>query len=61
MKRSPVPKTKNHTYQRWHREVDDEVVEWLTENQQATPKQFEDYLRGIYSRPEMRARFPNGY
>jgi hypothetical protein len=48
-------------YQQWHRDVDREVVEWLRQNQKATSKQFEDYLREIYSRPEMRARFPNGY
>jgi hypothetical protein len=48
-------------YQRWHRDVDDEVIEWLTEKSKATPKQFEAFLREIYSRPEMRARFPNGY
>ena len=48
-------------YQRWHREVDDEVVAWLRKTEDATPKQFEAYLREIYSRPDMRARFPNGY
>ncbi len=48
-------------YQRWHREVDDEVVEWLTEHPKVTPKGFEDYLRELYSRPEMRARFPHGF
>ena len=48
-------------YQRWHREVDDEVVEWLRTNGTATARKFEEYLREIYSRPEMLARFPNGY
>ncbi|HYO69744.1 MAG TPA: Wall-associated protein precursor [Archangium sp.] len=48
-------------YQQWHRDVDDEVTEWLQTNKTATSKTFEDFLREIYSRPEMLARFPNGY
>ncbi len=48
-------------YQEWHRAVDREVVEWLRETGNATPKQFEAFLRQIYSRPEMRVRFPNGF
>jgi hypothetical protein len=48
-------------YQQWHRDVDAEVVKWLKDNIEATAKQFEAMLRLIYNRPEMRARFPNGY
>jgi hypothetical protein len=48
-------------YQEWHRKVDEEVVKWLEQFPQATPKQFMDKLRDIYSRPEMKARFPNGF
>ncbi|MFY0565887.1 Wall-associated protein precursor [Archangium lansingense] len=48
-------------YQQWHRDVDDEVVKWLQRERKATPRQFEEMLREIYNRPEMRARFPNGY
>ena len=48
-------------YQSWHREVDSEVIEWLERNERATPKQFEQYLREIYNRPEMRKRFPHGF
>ncbi|MFE8605437.1 Wall-associated protein precursor [Archangium violaceum] len=48
-------------YQQWHRDVDREVVEWLREHSKATSRQFEDFLREIYSRPEMLARFPKGY
>jgi hypothetical protein len=47
-------------YQEWHRDVDKEVVDWLTRNPKATPQQFMDKLREIYSRPEMLSRFPNG-
>jgi hypothetical protein len=48
-------------YQEWHRNVDAEVINWLRTNPRATPQQFMDKLREIYSRPEMRARFPNGF
>jgi hypothetical protein len=48
-------------YQEWHRKVDAEVVAWLKKFRDATPKQFEDFLREIYNRPLMRARFPNGF
>lgn len=48
-------------YQDWHRKVDKELIDWLNEHPNATPKQFEDKLREVYSRPEMKARFPNGF
>jgi hypothetical protein len=48
-------------YQEWHRKVDEEVINWLNEFPKATPKQFMDKLREIYSRPELKARFPNGF
>jgi len=48
-------------YQQWHRDVDAEVIKWLRAEKRATPQQFEQRLREIYSRPEMRASFPDGY
>lgn len=48
-------------YQQWHRDVDKEVVEWLERNGTATAKEFEAFLREIYNRPDMLARFPNGF
>ncbi|HYO72308.1 MAG TPA: Wall-associated protein precursor [Archangium sp.] len=48
-------------YQQWHRDVDKEVVEWLQRFPNATRKEFEGFLREIYSRPEMLKRFPNGF
>ncbi|WP_257457954.1 Wall-associated protein precursor [Archangium lipolyticum] len=48
-------------YQEWHRKVDDEVIDWLEKNPEVTPKEFMDKLREIYSRPDMRARFPHGF
>jgi tRNA A37 N6-isopentenylltransferase MiaA len=56
-----VDKAAHNGYQHWHRQIDAEVVQWLKANKAATPKQFEDLLRSIYSRPEMLARFPNGF
>ncbi|XXF75196.1 Wall-associated protein precursor [Myxococcaceae bacterium GXIMD 01537] len=48
-------------YQRWHREVDLEVMRWLRRNEKATREQFEALLRAIYNRPDMLKRFPNGF
>lgn len=41
--------------------VDAELIEWLRREREATPEQFERYLRSIYNRPEMQARFPNAF
>lgn len=48
-------------YQKWHRDVDLEVMKWLRDHEKATPKQFETFLRELYNRPEMLKRFPNGF
>ncbi len=48
-------------YQKWHREVDKEVIRWLELRKKATPEQFMKFLREIYNRPEMRERFPHGF
>ncbi|AKJ01331.1 Wall-associated protein precursor [Archangium gephyra] len=48
-------------YQKWHRDVDNEVIQWLKEEVKATPSQFEQLLREIYARPNMRRRFPHGF
>lgn len=47
-------------YQQWHRQIDDEVIQWLRGHADATADEFEAFLRGIYNRPEMRERFPRG-
>ncbi|MFY0575861.1 hypothetical protein ACN28S_17190 [Cystobacter fuscus] len=54
-------KASHNGYQKWHRDVDDEVVEWLKRTDKATPEEFEAFLRQLYNRPEMRTRFPNGF
>jgi hypothetical protein len=48
-------------YQEWHRMMDKEIIQWLTDNRQATPKQFEAFLRQIYKRSELLKRFPHGF
>lgn len=48
-------------YQSWHRDVDAEVVEWLETNGKVTPEEFETFLREIYNRAAIRARFPHGF
>ncbi len=48
-------------YQKWHREVDQEVIQWLDRYPNATQQQFEAFLREIYNRPAMLKRFPNGF
>jgi hypothetical protein len=48
-------------YQDWHRKVDEEVINWLDRNRAVTAKEFEAFLRSIYSRPSLRARFPHGF
>jgi hypothetical protein len=54
-------KEAHNGYQKWHRAVEDEVIRWLNRYPTATPEEFEAMLRQIYNRPEMRARFPNGF
>ncbi len=56
-----VDKDSHNGYQEWHRKVDEEVIQWLEKYIKATPEEFEAFLRQIYNRPEMRARFPDGF
>jgi hypothetical protein len=54
-------KSSHNGYQQWHRDVDAEVIKWLKRYDEATPAEFEAFLRQLYNRPAMRARFPNGF
>jgi RHS repeat-associated protein len=47
-------------YQKWHRDYDDRVVDWLVNNKKATPEAFLEFLRSIYDEVDMRYRFPDG-
>jgi hypothetical protein len=48
-------------YQKWHRDVDLEVMRWLRKESRATPEEFMAKLREIYNRKDMLKRFPNGF
>jgi len=48
-------------YQHWHRKIDAEIAAWLKKFDRATAQQFETFLRDVYARPEIQARFPNGF
>jgi hypothetical protein len=54
-------KAVHNGYEKWHRQLDDEVVQWLRDHQQATEQQFENWLRWRYSRPDLKARFPKNF
>ena len=54
-------KESHNGYQQWHRDLDKEVSDWLDVYKTATPQQFEAYLRQLYRRPDLRARFPDGF
>lgn len=56
-----VDQASHNGYQQWHREVDEEVIVWLRTYRKATPEEFEAFLRQLYNRPAMRARFPDGF
>ena len=47
-------------YQKWHRDLDNEVVNWIKDNKEATPAQFESFLSRRYNRLDLLDRFPNG-
>ena len=55
-----VSKEAHNGYQDWHRKIDDEIIEWIEGHEEATVETFEAYLRSVYSRPEVAARFTNG-
>jgi hypothetical protein len=46
-------------YETWHREIDSEVVDWLTEHPNTTKEEFTDFLQQVYSRPDIQKRFPD--
>ncbi|MDY7228827.1 Wall-associated protein precursor [Hyalangium rubrum] len=48
-------------YQKWHRDVDLEVIRWIRRFDDATQKEFEAFLRALYNRKDMLKRFPNGF
>ena len=58
-----IDKEAHKGYQKWHRDLDKEVIEWLRDpkNRAATPQQFEAWLRWRYRQRDLKARFPNDF
>jgi len=48
-------------YQTWHRELDQQVVGWIQVNPNASPAEFEGFLRELYATPDLASRFPGGF
>ena len=48
-------------YQRWHRELENEVVDWIRRNHDKNGDDFLAYLKALYERPDIKASFPNGF
>jgi len=48
-------------YEGWHRNLDREIAAWIQKTIDLTPEKFESFLREAYRRPEIKARFPNGF
>jgi hypothetical protein len=45
----------------WHKQLDEEIAKWISDRPALTTEQFLTYLRQVYARPELLARFPNGF
>jgi hypothetical protein len=56
-----ITKEAHNGYQKWHRKLDAEVVDWLKREQRATPKEFEAWLRWRYRQKDVLERFPEGF
>jgi RHS repeat-associated protein len=48
-------------YQKWHRELDVRVANWIRANPNATPEQFEGWLDQVYQEADLLERFPAGF
>jgi hypothetical protein len=46
--------------QQWHIDLDDEIAAWLNGHQRTTVKEFEEFIIGVYNRPDLKKRFPKG-
>jgi len=44
----------------WHRDLDREVADWIKDHREATPAEFEQWLRQRYSEDDLRWRFTSG-
>ena len=55
-----INKAAHNGYGEDFRALDAEVVSWIRKHTEATAEDFEEYLRDLYQRPELSAKFPNG-
>lgn len=56
-----IDKAAHKGYETWHRNYERQVKAWLFEKKQATPAEFEAYLRNLYKTDNVLApKFPNG-
>jgi hypothetical protein len=57
-----IDKAAHKGWQKWHRAMEEKVVDWIREKQGATPAQFEAWLRNLYKTDnDLNWRFPNGF
>jgi GTP-binding protein EngB required for normal cell division len=56
-----IDKAAHNGWQKWHQNMERQVVDWLEQHETATQAQFEKYLRDLYRMDkELAPRFPNG-
>lgn len=53
-------KAAHNGYDAFHRSLDREVANWVRDNPEAGPSDFEKYLRDLYKWPDVAAKFPGG-
>jgi RHS repeat-associated protein len=47
-------------YQKWHRDLDKEVIEFIEQNPGVSPSRFERFLEERYAKPDLADKFPGG-
>ena len=52
-----IDKTAHKGYQAWHRAYDNEILQYLTYNNNCSANMFKSFINSIYQRPDMIARF----
>jgi hypothetical protein len=57
--RAATPKDHNG-YQRWHKDLDEEVVRYINGTRDLDPKKFAAWLYKRYKQPDLAERFPGG-
>jgi hypothetical protein len=53
-----LDKASHNGYEKWHRELDDKIVNWLKEHDKATEKEFIEFLKKTYKASDLAKRFP---